>query len=222
MRPHCDIFTVWYPAQITNILLSLRLINIAFWTNACHWVFLFLLKIKILFRYKRKSAHRQKSCFSDSGQIPILWEETKIERVPWGGCQAMLTFSLQRVYDYAKTHKASEGTHYVLIDRLWPRGIAKAQLEGVEWAKDLAPTPALRQFFHADPVAHWEEFSVAYAKELAALPLANIVSQWKAQGAKHVVLLLGAKSATQNHGLVLQKALEDCVHAQSTKPVTPM
>src|SRR5450830_1805324 len=35
----------------------------------------------------------------------------------------------------------------VLIDRLWPRGIKKESLAVDQWAKELAPSTALRQWF---------------------------------------------------------------------------
>ncbi len=45
----------------------------------------------------------------------------------------------------------------ILLDRLWPRGITKASLALDQWAKELAPSTALRQWFGHDP-KRWDEF----------------------------------------------------------------
>jgi uncharacterized protein YeaO (DUF488 family) len=53
----------------------------------------------------------------------------------------------------------------VLIDRLWPRGVTKADAAIDEWMKELAPTTALRKWFGHDPT-RWQEFRRRYRKEL--------------------------------------------------------
>ena len=53
----------------------------------------------------------------------------------------------------------------ILVDRLWPRGVSKADAALDQWAKDLAPTTALRKWFGHDP-ERWEEFQHRYAEEL--------------------------------------------------------
>jgi uncharacterized protein YeaO (DUF488 family) len=53
----------------------------------------------------------------------------------------------------------------ILIDRLWPRGIAKAKAVIDLWAKDIAPSTALRRWFGHDP-ARWEEFRRRYSEEI--------------------------------------------------------
>ncbi len=49
---------------------------------------------------------------------------------------------IERVYDYRQDPKRA-GTVF-LVDRLWPRGISKEDLDGVTWAQDAAPSPNLR------------------------------------------------------------------------------
>jgi uncharacterized protein YeaO (DUF488 family) len=58
----------------------------------------------------------------------------------------------------------SDGTR-VLIDRLWPRGVSKADAQLDQWAKELAPSTALRKWFGHDP-ARWPEFRRRYADEI--------------------------------------------------------
>ena len=57
-----------------------------------------------------------------------------------------------------------DGTR-VLIDRLWPRGVKKVDAALDHWAKDLAPSTALRKWFGHDP-ARWPEFRHRYAEEV--------------------------------------------------------
>jgi len=55
----------------------------------------------------------------------------------------------------------------VLVERLWPRGVSKARLRLDEWAKDVAPSAALRRWFGHDP-KRWPEFRSRYYAELRA------------------------------------------------------
>jgi uncharacterized protein YeaO (DUF488 family) len=58
----------------------------------------------------------------------------------------------------------SDGTR-VLVDRLWPRGLAKAAAHIDEWAKAVAPSDELRRWYGHDP-AKFAEFRRRYAGEL--------------------------------------------------------
>src|SRR5580704_10907096 len=70
-------------------------------------------------------------------------------------------FKLKRVYD-----KPTPGDGLrVLVDRLWPRGISKSEASIDEWAKDLAPSTELRQWFGHQP-ERWLEFKKHYTLEL--------------------------------------------------------
>ena len=70
-------------------------------------------------------------------------------------------FEVRRVYDRAP----SRGIHRVLVDRLWPRGIAKADAPIDEWAKDVAPSTELRRWYGHDP-DKFAEFAKSYRAEL--------------------------------------------------------
>lgn len=73
-----------------------------------------------------------------------------------------MKFSLKRVYDLEDEKKACR----VLVDRLWPRGIAKEKLQLDEWPKSLCPSNDLRKWLHADK-SRWEDFCEKYRNELA-------------------------------------------------------
>ena len=68
---------------------------------------------------------------------------------------------LKRAYD---DPVAADGMR-ILVDRLWPRGVKKATAAIDFWAKDLAPTTALRKWFGHDPV-RWTEFRRRYTAEI--------------------------------------------------------
>lgn len=53
----------------------------------------------------------------------------------------------------------------VLVDRIWPRGLKKSDAAIEQWAREAAPSTALRQWFAHDP-ARWEEFQRRYRAEL--------------------------------------------------------
>jgi uncharacterized protein YeaO (DUF488 family) len=53
----------------------------------------------------------------------------------------------------------------ILVDRLWPRGVSKAEAELDDWMKDIAPSTELREWFGHDP-ARWVEFQRRYRAEL--------------------------------------------------------
>lgn len=55
---------------------------------------------------------------------------------------------------------------WILIDRLWPRGLKKEKLEFDLWLKEIAPNSELRQWYHENPAARWLEFAERYIAEL--------------------------------------------------------
>jgi uncharacterized protein YeaO (DUF488 family) len=72
---------------------------------------------------------------------------------------------LKRAYEPSA---ADDGAR-ILIDRLWPRGVKKADAAIDEWIKDIAPSTALRKWFGHDP-ARWQEFRSRYAVEVHEHP----------------------------------------------------
>jgi len=68
---------------------------------------------------------------------------------------------LKRAYE---PRAATDGDR-ILIDRLWPRGVSKADAAIDQWFKDISPSTALRKWFGHDP-ARWHEFRSRYAAEV--------------------------------------------------------
>lgn len=71
-----------------------------------------------------------------------------------------MTVFLKRAYE---TPARADGER-ILVDRLWPRGLAKATAQIDLWLKDVAPSTALRQWFGHDP-AKWAGFGQRYRAE---------------------------------------------------------
>src|SRR3546814_3672514 len=67
---------------------------------------------------------------------------------------------LKRAYEPAE----EEDGQRILVDRLWPRGLSKADSKIDEWIKDIAPSTTLRKWFGHE-VARWEAFHDRYRSE---------------------------------------------------------
>ena len=98
----------------------------------------------------------------------------------------------------------------ILADRLWPRGMTKERAALTDWRKDLAPSPALRQWFCHDP-ARFGAFAAAYRGELAENPAARAFAAECAalSDTETVTLLYAAKDETCNHTAVLRDWLAE-------------
>ena len=109
---------------------------------------------------------------------------------------------LKRVYDRAA---ADDGVR-ILVDRLWPRGVTKADAHVDRWLKDVAPSPALRIWFGHDP-ARWNEFRRKYLAELKqrtdeVAELRDLVAD------EPVTFVYAAKDTRHTHALVLKDFVE--------------
>ena len=108
----------------------------------------------------------------------------------------------KRVYDEPS---AKDGVR-VLVDRLWPRGLKKEDV-GAEWAKDLAPSTELRQWFHhSEPL--WPDFEKRYKAELRKNDAVDGFLE-EHRHDKLITLLYSAKDTEHNHALVLKDFLEE-------------
>lgn len=92
-----------------------------------------------------------------------------------------------------------------LVDRLWPRGLSREQLQLDGWLRELAPSTRLRQAFHHEKL-DWEEFCQQYQAELEDQPeqLRQLV-QLARQGP--LTLVYAARDTTRNHAVVLRDYL---------------
>ena len=113
-------------------------------------------------------------------------------------------FELRRVYEH---RVIQSGETCILVDRLWPRGIAKDRLRGVAWWQDVAPSAELRRWFGHAP-ERWPEFVRRYHAELDQQP--ERIAVLRALGGRGtVVLLYAAKDLVHNHAAALRGYLLD-------------
>jgi uncharacterized protein YeaO (DUF488 family) len=111
---------------------------------------------------------------------------------------------IKRIYDRPDP---SDGVR-ILVDRLWPRGMSKAEARIDEWRKDLAPTNALREWVHHDP-HRWEEFQVRYRNELDAAGKTEELKELADRArTETVTLLYAARDEARNNAVALKKILE--------------
>lgn len=109
---------------------------------------------------------------------------------------------LKRAYE---PPAATDGRR-VLVERLWPRGVSKSALRLDDWAKVVAPSPALRRWFGHDPV-RWAEFRRRYHAELrdneaAWRPLLSAARRGR------VTLVYAARDTAHNGAIALKAFLE--------------
>ena len=110
---------------------------------------------------------------------------------------------LKRVYEPC----AKSDGYRVLVDRLWPRGVSKAQAKLDLWLKDIGPSDALRKWFGHDD-ARWPEFRRRYKEELRGKK--ELVAELAALSKKHkkTTLLFGAKNEEHNQAVVIAGLLK--------------
>lgn len=117
----------------------------------------------------------------------------------------------KRVYEEPE---AADGTRY-LVDRLWPRGLSKTSLKMDGWRKEVAPSQALRRWFHEDP-EDWNEFRRKYFAELDANP-----DTWAAlaDAARHgsITLIYSARDREHNNAVALAEYLEKQIKKPSKR-----
>lgn len=94
----------------------------------------------------------------------------------------------------------------ILVDRVWPRGISKEDLEVDAWQKEIAPSTRLRQWFGHDP-ARWKEFQERYFAELAQKPDA-VRDLVKRAREGRLTLVYGARDQEHNQAVALRRYLE--------------
>lgn len=110
---------------------------------------------------------------------------------------------LKRIYEAP----ADSDGFRVLVDRLWPRGVSKENARLDLWAKDVAPSAALRTALHHEDMP-WEQFAMAYRAELAG-PTRAALDDLRTTAQQHpvVTLLFGSRDTQHNEAVILCEVL---------------
>ena len=91
----------------------------------------------------------------------------------------------------------------ILVDRLWPRGVKKADAAIDFWLRDIAPSAELRRWFGHRP-ERWPEFRRRYLAELQERP--ELIEEIrKAARGGPVTLVYGARDEAHNDAVVLKE-----------------
>ncbi len=108
---------------------------------------------------------------------------------------------IKRVYEPASP---GDGTR-ILVDRLWPRGLTKADAAVALWLKEIAPSSILRKWFHQD-AGRWEVFRDRYRAELH-LRRELLEELLATARAGPLTLVYAARDPLHNHAAVLREVL---------------
>jgi uncharacterized protein YeaO (DUF488 family) len=117
------------------------------------------------------------------------------------------SIKLKRAYE---PPDAGDGMR-ILVDRLWPRGVKKTAAAIDLWAKDIAPSTELRQWF-GHQTDRWDEFRRRYTAELERKT--DLIDELRAL-ARHgpITLVFSAHDAAHNDAVVLRTVLLDMTMA---------
>lgn len=152
-----------------------------------------------------------------TGDLPVNNRIDVSERTPIAICQARTivhrgeaqvstaitqkSIRLKRAYEPASR---DDGVR-ILVDRLWPRGLRKADAAFDMWMKEIAPSAELRRWFAHDP-ARWQEFQRRYRAELAQHQ--TEIAQLRDLARRGpITLIFAARDQNHNEAIVLRDYL---------------
>ena len=116
---------------------------------------------------------------------------------------AMPDVRIRRVYEEPGNR---DGVR-VLVDRIWPRGVTKAQAALDEWCKGVAPSTELRKWYGHDP-AKFTEFTARYHGELEHGEQGEALQHLRELAARQrLTLLTGTKDPGISEAAVLADLL---------------
>ncbi|HVB91532.1 MAG TPA: DUF488 domain-containing protein [Acidimicrobiales bacterium] len=109
---------------------------------------------------------------------------------------------IKRIYQPAEPDDGQR----ILVDRLWPRGVSRANAALDLWLPDVAPSSELRKWFgHADE--RWDQFKARFEEELRDNP--HLLTLLGLANDGPMTLVYGAKNETHNQAVVLQEILNE-------------
>lgn len=132
-------------------------------------------------------------------ELPDAWRGLVLEGFPPDNTPGV---AVARVYD-----DTPEGTHRVLVDRLWPRGVSRTEAHVELWMRDVAPSPTLRQWYGHAP-ARFEQFERKYRRELSKGPAHEALTELDAMArTSPIVLLTATRDVGRSGAAVLRNVL---------------
>jgi DNA-3-methyladenine glycosylase len=125
-----------------------------------------------------------------------------------------MSIEIKRVYEDPAPGDGSR----ILVDRVWPRGVTKADAHVDAWLKEVAPSTELRTWFGHVP-ERFDEFAKRYRREMETDPkikaavaeLRSLIDENTRSGTQ-TTLVYGAKDTRFNQARVLADHLNDQRH----------
>lgn len=126
--------------------------------------------------------------------------------------EAVASIRIKRIYEEPA---ASDGLR-VLVDGIWPRGVSKEKAAIDLWAKEIAPSAGLRQWYGHDP-RRWPEFRRRYRAELAGRA-EQLRALRDLSRRRRLTLLFSARDADHNQAVVVKEVLETTARRSARAP----
>jgi uncharacterized protein YeaO (DUF488 family) len=117
------------------------------------------------------------------------------------GKKGRVDIRVKRAYEAA----SRDDGHRVLVDGLWPRGLSRDQARIDEWARELAPSDALRHWYQHD-TARFDEFRRRYVRELDSRRKLLTELRKRARAGR-VTLVFAARNVEHSNAAVLASVL---------------
>ena len=112
-----------------------------------------------------------------------------------------MNIQTKRVYEKADSRDGFR----VLVDRVWPRGMTREQVQADLWLREVAPSTNLRQWFGHNRL-RWEKFKERYFLELDDRP--DAVGRLVEEATKgRLTLLFSARDVEYNQAIALKDYL---------------
>lgn len=109
--------------------------------------------------------------------------------------------NLKRIY----TPYSENDGYRVLVERLWPRGIAKEKAHVDLWLREIGPSTELRKWFNHED-SKWDTFVEKYGQELSGnhsvTLLQQIISTYPI-----VTLIFSSRNEEHNNAVALKSIL---------------
>lgn len=111
---------------------------------------------------------------------------------------------IKRAYEEVSS---SDG-YRVLVDRLWPRGVKKEDLNINEWAKELSPSKELCSSFDPSP-EEWQRYKAEYKWELESTTAKEkMVFLLEKAVHSNITLIYSSRDREHNNAVVLKEIMD--------------
>ncbi len=122
---------------------------------------------------------------------------------------------LKRVYEKPSRDDGAR----ILVDRLWPRGVAMKTARIELWLREVAPSEGLRRWFSHD-AARWAEFKRRYFRELRKNNEVVDLLREKAAG-RVLTLVYGARDQEHNNAVALAEFMRRTARRGNGRAASP-